>query len=88
LDNRTAELSEWDADILAELAAGDGLVGLFTDQELSTLLPDFDSEMSDKDDKDISKLYEIVVECKDESEQETIFNNLTGQGYKCRILSI
>lgn len=37
-DNRTAELAEWDASVLAELAQETDLSGLFNDDELAALL--------------------------------------------------
>lgn len=32
--------------------------------------------------------YEIVVECMDETHQEEVFESLSEQGYKCRVLSM
>jgi len=32
--------------------------------------------------------FEIVVECRDEEEQESIYNKLKGDGYTCRILTL
>ncbi len=34
------------------------------------------------------KTYEVVVECKDEADQEAIYNQLTSEGFKCRVLTL
>ena len=39
-------------------------------------------------DLDIPKCYQIVVECENETEQQTLFEMLTTQGAKCRILNL
>jgi len=36
----------------------------------------------------IPKCYQIIVECEDESEQQTLFELLVAQGAKCRIVNI
>lgn len=33
-------------------------------------------------------IFEVVIECTNESEQENIFNELTKKGYKCRVLTL
>lgn len=77
---------EWDFDILSK------------DFDLPDLLDwgfdenDFDlihgkNEQIDLS-NDIMKIYEIVIECTSESEQEDIYNKITSQGLKCRILTL
>ena len=63
-------------------------------------LPEFDMDkfndsfINDKDDneegddKDIKSIFEIVIECSTEIEQEKFYNDLTVGGYKCRILTL
>jgi len=41
-DNRTTDLSDWNPEILGELAGDDLLAGLFTDAELGAMLSQFD----------------------------------------------
>jgi hypothetical protein len=36
----------------------------------------------------IPATYEIIVECKDESNQKSIFEKLKSEGYKLRILTL
>jgi ParB-like chromosome segregation protein Spo0J len=91
-DNRTAELAEWDDDVLAAQ-----LSGLLIDDEalanaagfsaeeieamLSQELPDEESQV------DLSSKWEIVVTCESESDQQTVFEMLEKEGYKCRVLT-
>lgn len=81
VDNKVSELAEWDADLL--------------ETEMSGLPYDFgefgfdggnlkDAQI-DKD-IDLSDAFEVIVECKDESEQKRIFDELSERGLKCRIL--
>jgi len=35
---------------------------------------------------DIPEAFQVVVECRDESEQQTVFERLSGEGYKCKLL--
>ena len=32
--------------------------------------------------------FEVVIECEDETQQESVFNKLVGEGYKCRVLTL
>ncbi len=32
--------------------------------------------------------FEVVIECKDETQQEAVYNKLTSEGYSCRILTL
>lgn len=33
-------------------------------------------------------LYQVVIDCKDEAEQEQIYHSLVGQGIKCQVLTL
>lgn len=37
---------------------------------------------------DIPELYQVVVECASEREQELLFERLRGEGYKCRVVTL
>jgi ParB-like chromosome segregation protein Spo0J len=36
----------------------------------------------------LAATFEVVIECEDEVHQQAIFNKLTGEGYKCRLLTL
>lgn len=82
---------KWDWDMLANEWDENQLMDWGVD------LPIFDGVSQSgsagaKPEKDLSDkvvdVYEVVVECMGESEQERIFNKLTGEGYKCRVLTL
>jgi ParB-like chromosome segregation protein Spo0J len=87
-DNKTAEFAEWDMELLeAELAA----------LEMDMQAFGFESDDKDTDSgaterKDLSDqveaVYEVIVECADEWQQEEIFDRLSGEGLKCRVLTL
>ena len=46
---------------------------------------DFDGK---RDSVTIPETWELIVECKDESEQQRFFDKLKGEGYRLRILTL
>jgi ParB-like chromosome segregation protein Spo0J len=95
--NRTAELASWDDDALIKQlkaleeegysieAAG------FDQKEFDALCKKADKE--DDEDKepegeDYQSKFDIVVECKSENEQQELFEELSGRGLKCRVLTL
>ena len=80
---------KWDWDMLANEWDENQLTDWGVD------LPIFDGasgSTGDKPEKDLSDkvvdVYEVVVECMGEAEQERVFNKLTEEGYKCRVLTL
>jgi ParB-like chromosome segregation protein Spo0J len=66
-DNRTAELAEWDDDVLAATLEGLQLEGMlddvgFTDDELAALMPDFEPGTED-DQGQLDQLEPKIVTC-------------------------
>lgn len=84
VDNKTAEFAGWDFTLL--------------DEELQEL--DFDAEAFGFDlsvdepkeridlSDEIMAQYQVVVECRDEMEQEDVYNFLDSEGYICRVLTL
>ena len=88
--NKTAEMSEWDIDLL-----GEELNNIFdidmsdfgfdlTEEEEEPTAPTERKDLSDK----VGETYEVIVECVNEIEQEQIYNKLIGDGYSCRVLTL
>ena len=85
--NKTAEMSEWDFDkVESELAALEMDMAQFG-FENSTDDENKQTERDDLSDK-VSEVFEVIVECADEFEQEEIFNRLSGEGLQCRVLTL
>ena len=95
-DNKTAE-SPWSDDLLgAELEFLESspididTLG-FDDDELDDLLGEIDDGLPEPADETALGLdaeHEVIVECDDEAHQERVFNELTQEGYECRINSL
>lgn len=90
-DNRLALNASWDMDvliqeveILSELDFDLSLLG-FDDIELAKMFDDDEPELKEQE---YSEVFNVIVECSDESEQEKIFNRLDTEGYKCRVQSL
>ena len=71
---------------LSELKFDLSLLG-FDEVELAKLF-DEDEEEKDLKEESYSEVFNIIVECANESEQEKIFNRLDAEGYKCRVQSL
>ena len=90
-DNKVSELALWDWDLL-----GDELMEL---DELGVDMADFgflsiedDEEPEEEPPQDLSDevkdVFEVIVECGSELEQESVYYKLTQEGYKCRVLTL
>ena len=91
-DNKLALNAGWDTEILkaeiehlSELAFDIELLG-FDDVELAKMFDE--QEEKSLEEQEYSEVFNVIIECKDESEQEKIFNRLDQEGYKCRVQSL
>ena len=91
-DNKLALNAGWDVEML-KLELNDlsdqnfdlCLIG-FDDIELAKLFDD--EEEKELENQTYQEVFNIIVECKDENEQQKIFNRLDSEGYKCRVQSL
>lgn len=89
-DNRLSEFAEWDMELVtSELEA---LQELDFDIDLTGFeLPDEGGD-GDGGSAETSFNYEeqygVIVMCKNESEQESVYNELTASGYECKVVSV
>lgn len=52
-------------------------------------VPVFEKEDEINDESsDYSERYEIIIECRDEEDQEQTYNQMIERGYKCRVLTL
>ena len=94
-DNRLAELSEMDnemlKDLIQEIDANEidlTLTG-FEEDEIEKIIGEFNQQEDIKDlSDDLKEVYEIVITCENERHQEELFNRFTKEGLKCRILTL
>ena len=50
--------------------------------------PDDPEDEDDPSEVDIPTIYQVVVECRGEREQQSLFDRLTAEGYTCRLLNL
>jgi ParB-like chromosome segregation protein Spo0J len=91
-DNKLALNAGWDDEMLKielqELADLDFNLEL-TGFDLQELAKIFDEEQEQElEGQSYSEVFNIIVECSSEQEQEKIFNRLDSEGYKCRVQSL
>lgn len=89
LANKTNEFAGWDFDKLEmEL---DGLD--FEGFDFKFDLPALDGEGTDENETEVEQTfnykeqYGVIVMCPDESTQERVYNELTEQGYECKVVA-
>ena len=87
-DNATADDVEWDFEAIAEDwtedEAGEWGVDWPADEEQNNESSKQQKDLSSK----INAEYKIEVSCVNEAEQEKLYNELIGEGYECRILTL
>jgi ParB family chromosome partitioning protein len=87
-DNRTAELAEWDTEILARLAGGGELGDVGFEQDELNMLAGVEREKDPDQADTISQSFEVVIECRDEAQQRELFERLRGEGFTCRLFTL
>lgn len=84
-DNRTAELAEWDTEVLMETLEELQLEGWSLDS-LGFGEKDKDQDPDDTTAQEIGERFEVVVECKNEDEQASLLLRLSAEGLKVRAI--
>lgn len=86
-DNRTAELAEWDEEILGSVLSDAELgdVG-FTSDEIKSFGEDDAGDLDAA--SEIRATFEVVAECVDEEQQKRLYQRLTAEGYSCRLFTL
>ena len=88
-DNRTAELAEWDTEVLAGLLSDADLgdVG-FTDEEMKRFVGKMGADEDLLGETEIHESFEVVAECRDEEQQKQLYERLRSEGYSCRLFTL
>lgn len=92
-DNKVAEFSEWEMNLLGEelgelAEISDIDMGDFGfDDNLDKIGDEEENETEEKG-VNLSETFQIIVECENETEQQEIFEKLSGEGYRCRLSTL
>ena len=84
LDNKTGEIAGWDFTMLdIELQDLD-----FEGYDFGFDVSAIEEELTDIKEVDYHENISVIVECDSDEEAEEIFNDLTNEGYRCRISTL
>lgn len=92
-DNKLALNAGWDNELLALELGELGDIGFdlemtgFDLKEIASLLDATACDVELKE-QNYSEVFNIIIECASEKEQEQLFNKLDTEGYKCRVQSL
>ena len=91
-DNRTSDLSEWDAQMLQQLSTEHDIAPWFSQDDINELLekePDFDPDLDPTEDQSgkIDAVFQIIVNCRNEQEQTSTLDYLLQQGLDCKAMN-
>ncbi len=79
------------AELLGQVETENDAVQAMLDQMLAepdALLDDAEEPAEREKDVAIPEAFQVVIECRDEAEQQAIFERMTGEGYSCRLLML
>lgn len=86
----SSELATVDAEALQQLVDGMEMQDASLQELLDDIARDNELSLNESDGESqvaLCSTWEIVVTCKSESEQQTVFDMLEKEGYKCRVLT-
>lgn len=89
-DNKVGELAMWDWDLLSdEMEELDELGVDMSDFGFLSLDDEDEPQEAPQDLSDeVKEVYEVIIECGSELEQESVYYKLTQEGYQCRVLTL
>lgn len=86
-----ATLAGVDHDALESLLDGVKTESAALQSMLDDLLPPRDvlgDDQSSESEASIPRLFQVIVECRDEAEQQTVYERLVAEDHKCRLLTL
>lgn len=89
-DNKVGELAMWDWDLLSdEMEELDELGIDMSDFGFLSLDDDEEPQDAPQDlSGEVKEVYEVIIECGSELEQEDVYYRLQREGYQCRVLTL
>ena len=90
-DNRSAELAEWDPDVLSAALADPQLgdVG-FSEEEIRAFRHEPEAVPIGEPERpaEVAESFQVIVDCGSEERQQDVFERLSGEGFSCRLLTL
>jgi hypothetical protein len=88
-----AGMAEANGEVLAELldqveTESDAIQALLDGMLGESNAPIKDDTPCDKAEVSVPESYQVVIECRSEAEQQTVFERMTADGYTCRLLML
>lgn len=84
-DNRSAELAEWDDEILLDQLLELAEAG-FTLEDIGFTTPKDEESVVDADEVKLDEKYEVVIQCADEFQQSELLLRLSNEGLTVRAI--
>lgn len=90
LHDPLASMAGADEEVLAELLGHIETENDAVQAMLDKMLAEPENAPSEKADVEVAipEAFQVVIECRDEAEQQTVFERMTGEGYTCRLLTL
>jgi ParB-like chromosome segregation protein Spo0J len=74
------------ADVQTESAAVEQLLETLARQNASA--DELANQLRDRPEVAVPECYQVVVECRDEEDQQTVYERMRSEGYRCRVLTL
>ena len=93
LHDPLAGMAEANGEVLADLLGqveteNDAVQALLDEMLAEPEAPPAEPEVEPAKDIAIPEAFQVVIECRDESEQQSVFERMTQEGYTCRLLNL
>lgn len=93
LHDPLANMAEVNGEVLAELldhveTENDAVQALLDGMLAEPDLPTDEADPETNQGPAIPEAFQVVIECRDEAEQQAVFERMTGEGYACRLLML
>jgi ParB-like chromosome segregation protein Spo0J len=88
-----AAMAETNDEVLAELVANVETENAAVQALLERMIQDPEPPVEDIVDEgsrevNVPEAFQVVVECRDEADQQVVYERLSGEGYKCKLLTL
>ncbi len=88
-----AGMAESNAEVLADLlnhveTESDAVQAMLDAMLAGDDMPSDATEAEGNPDITIPEAFQVVIECRDEAEQQTVFERMSGEGFTCRLLNL